>query len=92
MIIFDNVSKTYPNGVKGLSHINLTINDGEFVSIIGLSGAGKRTAQDPPQNRHDLTAVQPGKEKYGTEECPFRPSRLLFYMEEYPRSVFQRRL
>lgn len=91
MIIFDNVSKTYPNGVKGLSHINLTINDGEFVSIIGLSGAGKstllrsvnrlndvtegedydrrrltyegrekRTAQDPPQNRHDLTAVQPG--------------------------------
>ena len=24
MIIFDNVSKTYPNGVKGLSHINLT--------------------------------------------------------------------
>ena len=43
MIIFDNVSKTYPNGVKGLSHINLTINGGEFVSIIGLSGAGKST-------------------------------------------------
>lgn len=43
MIIFDNVSKTYGNGVKGLDHINLTINDGEFVSIIGLSGAGKST-------------------------------------------------
>ena len=43
MIIFDNVSKTYGNGVKGLDHINLTIEDGEFVSITGLSGAGKST-------------------------------------------------
>ncbi len=43
MIIFDNVSKTYGNGVKGLDHINLTIEVGEFVSIIGLSGAGKST-------------------------------------------------
>ena len=43
MIIFDNVSKTYGNGVKGLDHINLTIEDGEFVSILGLNGAGKST-------------------------------------------------
>ena len=43
MIIFDNVSKTYPNGVKGLQNINLSINEGEFVSVIGLSGAGKST-------------------------------------------------
>lgn len=43
MIIFDNVSKVYPNGVVGLKDINLTIEDGEFVSIIGLSGAGKST-------------------------------------------------
>lgn len=43
MIIFDNVSKVYPNGVVGLKDIDLTIEDGEFVSIIGLSGAGKST-------------------------------------------------
>lgn len=43
MIIFDHVSKTYDNGVKGLIDVNLTINDGDFVSIIGLSGAGKST-------------------------------------------------
>ncbi len=43
MIKFDHVSKTYPNGVKGLVDVNLTINDGDFVSIIGLSGAGKST-------------------------------------------------
>ena len=44
MITFDHVSKTYPNGVKGLVDINLTIPDGEYVSIIGLSGAGKSSA------------------------------------------------
>lgn len=43
MIQFENVTKTYNNGVKGLKNINLTISDGEFVSVIGLSGAGKST-------------------------------------------------
>lgn len=43
MIEFKNLSKEYPNGVKALKNINLTINDGEFVGIIGLSGAGKST-------------------------------------------------
>ncbi len=43
MIVFDHVSKTYDNGVKGLIDVNLTINNGEFISIIGLSGAGKST-------------------------------------------------
>jgi phosphonate transport system ATP-binding protein len=43
MIQFENVTKTYSNGVKGLKNINLTIEDGEFVSVIGLSGAGKST-------------------------------------------------
>ncbi|TOZ06803.1 phosphonate ABC transporter ATP-binding protein [Leuconostoc pseudomesenteroides] len=43
MINFEHVSKTYPNGVKGLQDINLEIEDGEFVGIIGMSGAGKST-------------------------------------------------
>lgn len=43
MIEFKNVSKTYPNGVKGLKNVTLNIEQGEFVAIIGLSGAGKST-------------------------------------------------
>ena len=40
---------------KGLSHINLTINDGEFVSIIGLSGAGKSTLLRSVNRLNDVT-------------------------------------
>lgn len=43
MIEFKNVSLTYPNGVKGLNNLNVTLNDGEFVVVVGLSGAGKST-------------------------------------------------
>jgi phosphonate transport system ATP-binding protein len=43
MIEFKNVSKIYPSGVKGLDDVNLTVNDGDFLCIIGLSGAGKST-------------------------------------------------
>ena len=43
MITFEHVSKTYANGVKGLDQVDLTIGDGDFVAVIGLSGAGKST-------------------------------------------------
>lgn len=43
MIRFNHVTKIYNNNVKGLDDVNLEIKDGEFVCIIGLSGAGKST-------------------------------------------------
>ena len=43
MIYFDRVSKEYDNGVKVLDNVSMTINQGELVSIVGHSGAGKTT-------------------------------------------------
>nr|WP_295160886.1 ABC transporter ATP-binding protein [uncultured Methanobrevibacter sp.] len=63
-----NVYKSYENGnIKALNGVDLTIKDGEFVSIIGPSGSGKSTllnmlgALDVPDSGiinvagHDLT-------------------------------------
>lgn len=55
MIVFDHVSKVYPNGVKGLDDVSLTIDQGEFVGIIGLSGAGKSTLIRSVNRMHDIT-------------------------------------
>lgn len=43
MIEFINVMQTFPNGTIGLKDVNLKIKKGEFVYIIGQSGAGKST-------------------------------------------------
>lgn len=43
MVEFRNVSVTYSNGVDALNHVNLKINDGDFLFIVGPSGAGKST-------------------------------------------------
>lgn len=43
MIHLKDVSKTYKNGVNALYNINLLINPGEFVYIIGPTGSGKST-------------------------------------------------
>lgn len=43
MIKFENVSKKYLDGTTALENINLEISDGEFVFLVGPSGAGKTT-------------------------------------------------
>ena len=42
-ITFENVSKTYANGTLALHDISFNIEEGEFVFLIGESGAGKST-------------------------------------------------
>ena len=43
MIYFNNVTKIYKPDSVVLDDVNLTISAGEFVSIVGHSGAGKTT-------------------------------------------------
>lgn len=56
MIYFNSVSKVYPPDSTCLDCVNLTISAGEFVSIVGHSGAGKTTlvkmllAEDKPSS------------------------------------------
>jgi len=56
MIKFENVNKTYDNGVQALKDINIEIEQGEFVSIIGLSGAGKSTLLRTINKMHDISS------------------------------------
>ncbi len=43
MIYFNGVTKMYTKDAKALEDINLSVNAGEFISIVGHSGAGKTT-------------------------------------------------
>ena len=43
MLQIDSVSKLYKGGDKALDHISFSVEEGEFISVIGKSGAGKTT-------------------------------------------------
>ncbi len=43
MIKVDNVTKSYGNGLPAIKNLNLSIEDGEFVFVVGASGSGKST-------------------------------------------------
>ncbi len=67
-IEFEHVSKTYPNGTLALHDLSFSVNEGEFVFLIGESGAGKSTVfrlltreEDPSSGRIMVDGFDIGK-------------------------------
>jgi phosphonate transport system ATP-binding protein len=55
MLEINNLKKVYPNKVCALNDVNLNIEKGEFLVIIGLSGSGKSTLLRCINRLHDST-------------------------------------
>ena len=43
MLRVEHLTKVYPNGTVGLKAVSFSVQDGEFLAVIGLSGSGKST-------------------------------------------------
>jgi multiple sugar transport system ATP-binding protein len=54
-ITLDNITKRYPDGYEAVRHMNLQIEDGEFVILVGPSGCGKSTALRMVAGLEDIT-------------------------------------
>ena len=71
MLDLKHVSKTYKNGVNALYDVNLKIDKGEFVYIIGPTGSGKSTLiklldgeEIPTKGKVEVTGINVGKLKH----------------------------
>lgn len=53
---FENTCKRFPNMEKNaVNHVNLSIKDGEFVTILGTSGSGKTTLMKMVNRLYDIS-------------------------------------
>jgi phosphonate transport system ATP-binding protein len=56
MLALESVHKIYPNGVHALKGIDLRVEQGEFLVVIGLSGSGKSTLLRCINRLHEPTS------------------------------------
>ena len=86
MIQFNNVTKVFPEGGSGIREMNITIRDGEFVFLVGPSGAGKTTFI-----RLLLKEIEPdnGTILFNDEEVTCLPKREIPYYRRKMGVVFQ---
>ena len=106
MIEFRNVSKVYNNGTEALHNINLKVEKGEFVFIVGSSGAGKSTflklitcAERPNEGQvlidgQDISHIRKGKIPYVRRKMGlvFQDFRLIDHMTVYDNVAFAMRV
>lgn len=106
MIEFRNVSKVYNNGTEALHNINLTVEKGEFVFIVGSSGAGKSTflklitcEEHPNEGQviidgEDVSRIKKNKIPYVRRKMGlvFQDFRLIDHMTVYDNVAFAMRV
>ena len=106
LIEFRNVSKVYNNGTEALHNINLTVEKGEFVFIVGSSGAGKSTflklvmCEERPNSGQiivdgvDVTRIRKRKIPYIRRKMGivFQDFRLIDHMTVYDNVAFAMRV
>ena len=106
MIEFRNVSKVYNNGTEALHNINLNVEKGEFVFIVGSSGAGKSTflklitCEERPNegqviiDGQDVSHIRKGKIPYMRRKMGlvFQDFRLIDHMTVYDNVAFAMRV
>lgn len=72
MIEFNNVTKVYENGTKALDNVSLRIEQGEFVFVVGASGAGKTTLTKLLMCEERLTSGTLNVNGYNLSKIPQR--------------------
>ncbi len=86
MIDLINVTKTYPNGKQALKNINLNIDDGEFVFVVGPNGSGKTTLSKILMREEKVTS---GKIRIDDYDLVRLPDRKVPYLRRTIGVVFQ---
>ena len=102
MLELDRVGKTYPNGVRALDGVSLSVGPGEILAIVGGSGCGKSTllraisGLDTPSQGRVLLDGQPVTSPHEKIGIIFQETRLLpwlsvagnvgFGLEDRPRA------
>lgn len=86
LVKFDHVSKCYSNGVRALRCIDLTIERGEFISVIGPSGAGKSTFL---RSINCLNSISEGKIYLDGEEITNKKGKKLRIARRKIGMIFQ---
>ena len=84
MLIINNVTKKYGNGLTANDNISLTINDGEIYGFIGPNGAGKSTLIKSIVGLHSFDSGEIILDDITLKTNPLEYKRKIAYIPDNP--------